>query len=48
MASSTSRSNVSWWRRVGWFMLIWAASVTVLSVVAFVFRVLMRFAGMSN
>lgn len=48
MATTTSRSSVSWWRRVGWLVLIWAASVTGLSALALVFRGLMRFAGMSN
>ncbi|WP_291519124.1 DUF2474 domain-containing protein [Acidovorax sp.] len=47
MASPTPQ-GVSWWRRVGWLVLIWAASVAALSGVALLFRVLMRFVGMSN
>lgn len=37
MASSTSRRTVSWWRRVGWLVLIWAASVAALAVMALFF-----------
>ncbi len=33
-------------RRLGWFVLIWAASVAALGVVAFAIRVLMGLAGM--
>jgi hypothetical protein len=35
-----------WWRRVGWLLLIWAGSVAALGIVAWLFRVLMRAAGM--
>jgi hypothetical protein len=34
-------------RNVGWFVLLWAASVGALSVVALIFRILMNFAGMT-
>ncbi|MEA3182920.1 MAG: hypothetical protein QOI59_6443 [Gammaproteobacteria bacterium] len=34
-------------RRVGWLVLIWAASVLALGVVASVFRALMMFAGLT-
>ncbi|MEA2982585.1 MAG: hypothetical protein QOF91_2706 [Alphaproteobacteria bacterium] len=34
-------------RRVGWLVLIWAASVLALGIVASVFRALMTFAGMT-
>lgn len=27
-----------WWRRLGWFVLIWAASVAVLGIVALLIR----------
>jgi hypothetical protein len=37
----------SWPRRIGWLVLIWAASVTALAVVAVLFRVLMKLAGLS-
>jgi Protein of unknown function (DUF2474) len=33
-------------RRLGWFTLIWAASVTALGVVALIIRMLMTLAGM--
>jgi Protein of unknown function (DUF2474) len=33
-------------RRLGWFALIWAASVAALGVVALVIRMLMTLAGM--
>jgi len=33
-------------RRLGWFVLIWAASVAALGVVALVIRMLMTLAGM--
>jgi hypothetical protein len=35
-----------WLRRIGWLVLIWAASVAALGVVAMVFRLAMRAAGM--
>lgn len=38
---------VSWWRRVGWLVFIWAASVAALAVAAGLFRLLMSAAGMS-
>jgi hypothetical protein len=37
----------SWPRRIGWLILIWAASVAALAVVALAFRVLMKLAGLS-
>lgn len=37
-----------WWQRLGWLVLIWAASVAALAVVALGFRVLMRLAGMAS
>jgi Protein of unknown function (DUF2474) len=27
-----------WWRRIGWFVLIWASSVAVLALVAALLR----------
>jgi len=35
------------WRRLGWLLLIWAASVTALALLALLFRMLMRLAGLS-
>ncbi|WP_271899501.1 DUF2474 family protein [Candidatus Phyllobacterium onerii] len=34
-------------RRLGWLVLIWAASVAALAVVAGLFRVLMSIAGLT-
>jgi len=39
-------TRASWLRRLGWFGLIWAASVLALGVVALALRVLMAAAGM--
>jgi hypothetical protein len=36
-----------WLRRVGWLVLIWAASVLALGVVAGLFRVVMTLAGLT-
>ena len=38
---------VSWLRRVGWLVLLWAASVAVLGVVAWLIRQFMAAAGMT-
>ncbi|MDL2402462.1 DUF2474 domain-containing protein [Rhizobium mayense] len=45
MPSVTSRRN--WLRRLGWLVLIWAASVFALAIVAMVFRLLLSMAGMT-
>ena len=37
-----------WLRRIGWLVAIWAASVAALAVVALIFRVLMRLAGLTS
>jgi hypothetical protein len=37
----------SWPRRIGWLILIWAASVAVLGVVAALFRIAMNLAGLT-
>jgi Protein of unknown function (DUF2474) len=34
-------------RHVGWFILLWIASVGVLAVAALIFRMLMSWAGMT-
>ena len=38
----------SWPRRIGWLILIWIASVTVLAVVAMLFRIAMNAAGLTG
>jgi hypothetical protein len=37
-----------WLKRVGWLVLIWTLSVLALGVVALVFRVFMKFAGLTT
>jgi hypothetical protein len=37
-----------WLQRIGWMILIWAASVTALGVVALAFRLLMAMAGLTR
>jgi hypothetical protein len=34
-------------RRVGWMVLLWTASVAVLAIVALIFRLVMKLAGMT-
>jgi len=34
------------WKKLGWMLLIWAASVATLGVVAYGLKVLMRAAGL--
>jgi len=36
-----------WLRRFGWLVLIWLASVVALGLVALLFRVVMKLAGMT-
>ena len=38
----------AWWKRVGWMVIIWAASVMALAVVASGFKLLMLAAGMKT
>ena len=44
---SSHPSAALWSRRVGWFALIWLASVLALAVVAELVRVLMGLAGLT-
>lgn len=36
------------WKRLGWLVLIWSTSVLALVVVAYLMKLLMRAAGLSN
>ena len=47
MTAHPSAGTQMWLRRVGWLVLIWAASVLALGVVAGLFRVVMNLAGLT-
>jgi Protein of unknown function (DUF2474) len=47
MPAHPSAAAQMWLRRVGWLVLIWAASVLALGVVAGLFRVVMTLAGLT-
>jgi hypothetical protein len=42
----TPRQTGSWWKRLAWLILIWAASVAALGAVAWAIRLLMHSAGL--
>jgi Protein of unknown function (DUF2474) len=48
MAEHLSAGMQTWLRRVGWLVLIWAASVLALGVVAGLIRMLMTLAGLTE
>jgi len=48
MSAPSSTAARSWPRRVGWLVLIWAASVATLAVVAALFRIAMNLAGLTT
>lgn len=37
-----------WWKKLGWLVLIWAASVATLAAVAWLIRLVMTAVGMSS
>ncbi len=44
-----SRPSLGGWRKkLGWFILLWTVSVLALGAVAYLFRILMRAAGLST
>lgn len=45
---SLAQHNDAWWKRIGWLILIWAASVAVLAVLAYLLRLLMNAAGLTS
>ncbi|RZI42488.1 DUF2474 domain-containing protein [Herbaspirillum sp. HC18] len=36
-----------WWKKLGWFALLWAGGVTTLGAAAYAIRFLMHAAGLS-
>lgn len=51
MAMDTTDSSPKfnlWLKRVGWLVLIWAASVTALAAAAYLMRFLMNSAGLNS
>jgi hypothetical protein len=48
MATQSQPHDRSLWYRVGWLLLIWAASVASLGIVALAFRLLMSAAGLTT
>jgi hypothetical protein len=47
MNAHPSPGATTWLQRIGWLVLIWAASVLTLGVVAGLFRVVMNLAGLT-
>ena len=47
MTAHPSAGTQMWLRRVGWLVLIWAASVLALGIVAGLIKVLMNLAGLT-
>jgi hypothetical protein len=47
MTGGSLSDSRKWLSRVGWLILIWAASVAALAVVALVLRVIMSVVGMT-
>ena len=47
MTAHPSAGAQTWLLRIGWLVLIWAASVLALGVVAGLFRVVMTLAGLT-
>ena len=47
MGARLSVGSPTWLRRVGWLVLIWAASVLALGIVASAIKMLMMFAGLT-
>jgi hypothetical protein len=45
--TAPQQQRPSWWKRIGWLLLIYAASVSALGIVAWLFRLLMKAAGMT-
>lgn len=39
---------VSWWKRLAWLVLLWAASVAALAAIAWILRWFMQLAGLTG
>jgi len=44
---SPTEQRRSWWKKLGWLVLIWALSVAAIGVVSYVLRLFMHVAGLS-
>lgn len=47
-APSGSGPHAPWWKKLGWLILIWSASVAALAVFAGLLKIVMHAAGMST
>jgi hypothetical protein len=47
-SGAEAKRTTGWLRRVAWLVAIWGASVAALGVVAYVFRILMGWAGLTR
>jgi hypothetical protein len=48
LTKSAMQTRTFWLRRIGWMVLIWAASVAALGALALAFRLLMAAAGLTR
>jgi len=48
MTAPEAYRHSPWWKKLGWLVLIWAASVAALAVVAGLLRLLMNAAGLTE
>lgn len=46
MDTTEPKDSAPWLKRIGWLLLIWAASVATLGLVAYGMRELMRWVGL--
>lgn len=44
----TEHVKLSWWKKIGWMLLIWCGSVLALLAVSMLFRMMMTAAGMKS
>ncbi|HET7160152.1 MAG TPA: DUF2474 domain-containing protein [Burkholderiales bacterium] len=48
MSANDDAPHASWWKRIGWLLLIWTLSVAALGAVAFMLEWMMRAAGLAS